>query len=581
MASETLKQELSWRRTPVEAAGVLPVATMLSDTLIYIQKRYRTALLIGVMALVCVVVLHHIRRGEFDFNVDEAEHGVTGLFAVDALHDLPVRHPVQYAYRYYAQYPAIAIVHWPPLFYVVEGLSFSVLGLGVVAARGTVLLFALLLSYQWFRLVEELQDTFTAAVSVCMLALLPTVLLFEKTVMLEIPSLALSVASIRAWIRYLEQGERASLYKFAFWFSSAMLCKQTSVYVPVFCLMTLIATRRWKRLWGRDVCLAALLIVVLVGPFYVLMLVSQGASVAQDLGSHQMTGPQRFLFYWKTLPGTLTIPIAGLSVLGFLLSRRWNSGGQTLPMACWILAGYLTFTFFGQRESRFAIYWFPPLVYFAAGLLTRGFRIPLLRTAMRCVAVGIVVVMAIRGWAYERPYIAGYENVASRLVQTYHSGIVLFDGKVPGNFVFYMRAVDPRRQFLVLRKSLYASDVRANQNSEELVTSREDLLNLFKEDGIRFVVVSENTPLEFRSQVTLRECLLSDQFQLLGRFAIQSNQPSWQGRSLLLYENRQWVSPAVRLLRIRMLTLPYDIVVPLDQFDFVRDPSPAPPRRGQ
>jgi hypothetical protein len=541
------------------------------------QNHYRTALLSGVMAVVCVVVCHRIRLGEFDFNVDEAQHAVTGLFIADALHDMPLRHPVEYAYRYYAQYPAIAIVHWPPLFYLCEGLSFLLLGPGVVAARGTVLLFALLLCYQWFRLVEELQDATTAAVATCMLALLPSVLLFEKTVMLEIPSLALSVAAIRAWIRYLEEGKRASVYEFAIWFSAAMLCKQTSVFIPVFCLFSLIATRRWERLWRRDAVLAGLLSALLVGPFYVLMLVSQGASVAQDLGTHQMTGLQRFLFYWRALPITFTIPMLALSVLGLLLSRRWSSKEQTLLMVCWILAGYLTFTFFGQKESRFTIYWFPPLVYFASGLLTNAFRIKLLRTAMRGVAVAIVVVMAVHAWAYERPYIAGYETAAARLVENYHSGIVLFDGKVPGNFVFYMRALDPRRQFLVLRKSLYASDVRKNQSSEEFVASREDLQNLFREDGIHFIVVAQNTPLEFRSQVTLREYLESDQFQRLGRFPIESNEPNWQGRSLLLYENKQWAAPAGKVLMIRMLTLHHDIVVPLDDFDFVHGQNPAAP----
>jgi hypothetical protein len=60
--------------------------------------------------------------------VDEAQHAVIGLFVANALRDLPIRHPVHYAYRYYAQYPALAILGWPPLFYIFEGLSFLVLG---------------------------------------------------------------------------------------------------------------------------------------------------------------------------------------------------------------------------------------------------------------------------------------------------------------------------------------------------------------------------------------------------------------------------------------------------------------------
>jgi hypothetical protein len=66
-------------------------------------------------------LLHGRRRysnGGFDYNVHQAQHAVTGLFVADALHDLPLKHPVQYAYRYSAQYPGVAILHWPPLLYV-------------------------------------------------------------------------------------------------------------------------------------------------------------------------------------------------------------------------------------------------------------------------------------------------------------------------------------------------------------------------------------------------------------------------------------------------------------------------------
>ena len=541
-----------------------------------LSKRARGLLIAAIIALVCGVVAHGIGKGEFDYNVDEAQHAVTGLFVADAMHDLPLFHPVAYSYRYYAQYPAIALVHWPPLFYVVEGLSFRVLGPSVVSARISVLLFLALLIYQWFRLVEELQGPFTATVSVIMLATIPLMLVFEKAVMLEIPSLALGVAAIRYWIRYLDDGRRASVIRWALWASAALLCKQTSIYIFVFCLFSVAATRRWERVWTRNIWPAIAICAVLAGPFYMLMLVSHGVSVAKDLGSHQLDGLRRLAYYWKSLPHTFSIPLLVLSGLGIAISRRWNRRDQTVPMLCWIAAGYLTFTFFGQSEARFAIYWFPPLVYFAAGLLTEGFQTPWMRRAMRVAACVIVAAMTVQAWGFERPYIAGYRTAAARLVENYDSGIVLFDGKVPGNFVFFMRALDPRRQFLVLRKALYVDDVRRNTNSEELLHGRDEVLDLFKNDGIRFAVISENTPLDFPSQNVLRQVLQTNQFQLLGRFPIDGNEPEWKGRNLLLYENKQWAAPEDRVLRIRMLTLSHDVEVPLDQFDFVHKPNTAP-----
>ena len=541
-----------------------------------LSKHARRALVAAVIAVLCAVAAHGIGKGEFDYNVDEAQHAVTGLFVADAMHDMPLRHPVAYAYRYYAQYPAVALVHWPPLFYVVEGLSFLALGPGVVAARISVLLFLALLLYKWFRLVEELQDSFTAVIATFILATIPLMLVFEKAVMLEIPSLALGIAAIRAWIRYLDDGRRVSLVRWALWASAAMLCKQTSVYIFVFCLLSVAASRQWGRLWTRKIWLAIAILAVLAGPFYLLMLMSHGASVAKDLGSHQLIGLQRIAYFFRSTPRTFSIPLLGLSALGLAISQRWNRRGQTALMLSWIAAGYFTFTLFGQSEARFAIYWFPPLVYFTAGLLTQGFQTPWMRRPMQVAACVLVLVMTVRAWGFERPYIAGYQAAAARLVGNYDSGIVLFDGKVPGNFVFFMRSLDPRRQFLVLRKALYVNDVRRNENSEELLHRREELLDLFKNDGIRFAVVSENTPLDFPSQSVLRQILQTNQFQLLGRFPIGGNEPPWRGRSLLLYENKEWAAPVEKVLRIRMLTLSHDVEVPLDQFDFVRKQSAGP-----
>ncbi len=527
----------------------------------------RWLLLLGAIALVCVTACREISIGEFDYNTDEAQHAVTGLFVADALHDLPVRHPVEYAYNYYAQYPAIAILHWPPLFYVFEGVSFLLFGASVVSARLTVIFFAVVLLYQWFLLVEELQDSYTAAICTAVLGLLPMVLVFEKTVMLEIPSLALGVGAIRHWIRYLDQGRKNSLYAFGLWLAAALLCKQTSVYLLLFCGLTLIVTRKWNRFFRRDMLIVAVLVALLAGPFLVLMLFMQGNAVANDLGSHRMGGFERVSFYLRTLPAAFSPALLALAVLGVLLAWGWNKRGQATMMLCWIVAGYVTFSYFGQREPRFAIYWFPPLVYFAVGLLTQFFHNSKLRPVMRGVAALLVATVAIPAWSQQRPYISGYKDVAARLVDQYHAGIVLFDGRVPGNFVFYMRALDPKRHFLVLRKSLYAENIRPGAGSEELLHNQEDLTDMFRRDGIRFVVVSEKVPLRFESQRILREQLQSPQFQLLGRFPIASNEPSWKDESLLLYENKQWTPPSDKMLRIRMLTLPHDIVVPMQQFE--------------
>jgi hypothetical protein len=526
------------------------------------ERLTRWALLIAAITLVCAVVSRDIRTGEFDYNVDEAQHAVTGLFVADFFRDHPLRHPVEYAYEYYAQYPAVAIVHWPPLFYLFEGVSFLVLGPTVFAARLTVLLFVVLLLYQWFKLVEHWQDSYTAAICTAGLGLLPMVLLFEKTVMLEIPSLALSVATIRYWIRYLEDGENSSLYWAMLWLSAALLCKQTSVFIFAFCVLTLLVTGQWRRIRLKAAFTAVGIVAVLAGPFLVLMFVVQGKAVATDLGSHGLTGLARFSYFSEALPHFFPAILLVLALAGLALAFHWDTPRHTTIMGCWVVSAYLTFSCFGQPEERFAIYWLPPLVYFAVGLLTQSFQQFSPRAAMRLAAAFLVVTLAVPAWHQRRPYIAGYKNVAAQLINDHHSGIVLFDGPVPGNFVFFMRALDPARRFVTLRKLLYADNIRPGVASEELLHNQADLSNAFQQYGVRFVVVSQNLAVRFESQRLLREQLAGDDFKLEGKFAVVSNEPKWKGENLLLYEKKQWTPPTGQTVKVRMLTMPHDIEVP-------------------
>lgn len=521
--------------------------------------------LLGSIALVCVVAARDIRIGEFDYNVDEAQHAVTGLFVADAFRDLPIRHPVHYAYRYYAQYPAVAILHWPPLFYLFEALSFLVLGPSVVSARLTVLLFCVLLLYQWFRLVEETLDSYTAGICTAALGLVPMVLLFEKSVMLEIPSLGLGVAAIRHWMLYLEQNRRRSLYLSALWLSAALLCKQTSVHLLLFCALTLLIAGQWKRIFSRDAAVFAGIVAILAGPFLALMLFLQGRAVANDLGSHRMSGWESITYYAQVLPASFPPTLIVLALLGAALAFRWDVPRRTAIMGCWLVSAYLTFSWFGQREARFAVYWFPPLVYFAVGLITRFFKEGPLKVAMRAAAALLIVILVIPGWRYHRPYISGYKEAASRIVKSYNSGIILFDGPVPGNFVFFVRALDPARRFVTLRKVLYVDDIRPSAVSEELLHSKEDVVGVLRQYGVRFAVVSQNLAIRFDSQRILREELQGNDFTSLGHYPITTNERQWRGENLLLYEKKNWTPPSGGVLKIRMLTLPHDIEIPLDE----------------
>jgi hypothetical protein len=527
--------------------------------------------LVAVLLIVTIIVTHNISRGEFDYNVDESQHAATGLYVASIVKDAPA-HPVAYTYRYYAQYPALSgVIHWPPLFYTCEGAMFLLLGPTVVAARLTVLLFVLVGCLFWFLLVAELLNEWAAALSTLLLALLPFVLLFEKSVMLEIPCLALSIAALYYWHRFLRSARTLHLYLFAIFFSLASLTKQNSIFIPVTCLVTLGALHKWPLVLNRRFLGAAALIAALVAPFYILAYVVEWKTLSLDLLGQQGTNAShasfaRFLgtllFYVRALPNQLSWLLLVLIVIGAATCCLWSTREARVLMLAWIASCYVVFTLISHKEPRYTLYALPPLTFFLVGPLTAPWRptaAKILAPALACV---LLVHAVVAGWRYQRPYIEGYEPVAERIKQLGTPAVILFEASLPANFIFFLRRLDSQREFVVLRKSLRATRIKAELGWEDLATTIDQVRDVVDQNGVRYIVVSDGEP-RYEAEQNLRILLQSDsRFKMLGTFPITGNEPEWQNRHLYLYENSLCNPPAGGSLRIRMLTTGHDVVIP-------------------
>ena len=286
----------SFSRQHENATANLPAALAF-----FTAPRRRHLLLVLVLAIVTVALTRGIRKGEFSENVDETVHAATGLYIASLMHDLPLRHPVEYTYRYYAQYPSLGIVMYPPVFYLAEGVSFLILGPSVVAARLTVLFFALGGLYFWFKLVALLEDEYSAALSTLLLAFLPAVLRYEKSVMLDIPLMAFCIAASYFWILYLRQGLPRQLYGFAAFACLAFLTKHHAIYLPLWCLITLVALKKWDRVTSWRIAGTAAVCLLIVAPVYLLQIFMQ-SSLGVAIKGTSANSTMQWGYYWSKLP---------------------------------------------------------------------------------------------------------------------------------------------------------------------------------------------------------------------------------------------------------------------------------------
>lgn len=520
-------------------------------------------LVAGILLLVTVCLLHGVQRGEFNLNVDETFHAFTGQYFADLFRAHPFRHPIKFTYEYYAHYPAVEVVHWPPLFYVVEGIAFLLFGRSVVVARLVILAFALLGLVYWFRLLERLENRFVAATCTLVVALLPFVLLYEKSVMLEIPSLALSIAAIFYWLAYLRQDRSRDLYWFAVLAGLALLTKQNAIFLAPFCLLTILVEKKWNFLRRKPFWYGLGIVFVIAGPFYVLTGVVHGPEVlaAIEKGSRSISHPWEF--YLAALPRQLGWPVLVLTLIGLISSPWWGKRRNVVPMLLWIGSCYLTFNLFAEKAPRYIIYWIPPLVYFAVSVLTSS-RLPLrLRRLLGALLLLGIGAMVWQAWRYQRPYVSGYRAAARSLMAMKDPGIVLYDGKLDGNFIFFVRKFDPGMRCYVARKLLYVE--MGSYRTEQLAHSSADIEAILRNYGIKYIVVVQGTKIDLPIQRTLRQLLTTPQFQVEGIFPIESNMAKFRDAKIVIYRNRSAAPPLLSYYRVKMMTLPHDLVVPLDR----------------
>lgn len=443
--------------------------------------------------------------GEPFKNGDETRHVMTGVFVRDALADLPASaaDPRGYAARYYVQYPALGIVIWPPLFYAVEGLAMWAFGTDYLVARLVVYAFALLGGVYAYRLFCRTHGRPVALAALGVLGLSPLVFTHTAYVLLEVPTLALVLATVFHFERYLSDERARDAVLACLLAAFAALTRFDGVLLLPFVLLRLGFARRFKLLLRRPVLIGLGLALLLTVPYYLFTWRVYGTGIHHAATSgtgNRATSwldPRNFYLYPLFVPEQVGWSAAVSAVAGFahgLWAERKRCGVYLALLG----ATYLTFVPLAEPEPRHAIYWVPALAVFAVEgvlLLTRGRP---RWVAAACVAlvgwVGVETIgpLAQTGWTGQ--YVTGTDAAAERVLAKWAGERpVLYDGQLNGAFVYAVRRRDPERRITVLRadKLLYSVFSDPHGGYEEYAKSDAETVALLHRYDPEFVVVEE------------------------------------------------------------------------------------------
>ena len=499
---------------------------------------------------------------------DAPRHALNGVFVMDLLRDLPLDDPAGYAYRYYAQYPALTILFYPPLFYILSAPFYAVFGVSHEVALLVVALHYIAYGVGGWRLARFWLDTQGALAFSLLMLVLPEVAFWGRQVMLEVPAFAFVVWSAVAFMVHWREKRRAGLYWAAALLVLGMYTKISVGYVGLVYAVMLAWRHRWALFTRRDHWAVLVLSVIALMPLIVLTLkfgqanVQSVSGVADAVASR--TSLAGWLWYAKQLPDQLGWPLLVVAVLGLLWAlatqRRaaWFAGVRFWLV--WLLAGYVFFSLIDLKEARHSIFLLPALVFVAVGALQHLLPRPYSSAAL-LLLLGATAAITV----FWRPvyFVDGYAkavDVVAKLAPK--NSVVLFSGYRDGAFVFNLREREDRRDLSVLRadKVLLSLAVRRELGVEEKPMTDAQLSQLINDSGVHYVVMQPGFWIDLEAMRRFERVLHSPQFEEVARIPTPANHKAHE-TELVIYRNLGQVGPKPDKLNIELKIINRQITV--------------------
>jgi 4-amino-4-deoxy-L-arabinose transferase-like glycosyltransferase len=462
---------------------------------------------------------------------DASRHFANGLFWRDYLRSLDP-HPVDFATAYYARYPAINPVSYPPVFYLLEAAALSLVGPSPFVAKALVLGFTLvaaLYTMAWLRRSVAPEAGYLGA----LLPLLPEVALLSHAVMLNVPALALVVAALYHARRWLEAPDSWQLYPAALLSVLAILC-----YIPSAILVLVLLA--WIAMLGRGRLLLdprTLVVAAVAG----LALLPWALIVIRWAPAHaQMTTPttatilrlKSWAFYagcWRDCFGLGPSTLAAAGAIAGLAHRRWRR--ETALLLAWVGVTYVALTYLRAKDARYLLPLAAPLVCLGAIPIlapVRGVGIPWARGDGSEIALaGMLVLVVAQGWSAwltPVPDVRGFRELVAFLDRVAPGEPVFYDGLYSGIFIAQCRAGDDEVRRRVVRgdQLLYVAPLNRAMKARDFVASRRDVVEALRtRSGCRWLAIAEGgVPSPRPAAALLREAVAGSEFERVRSFPI-------------------------------------------------------------
>lgn len=459
--------------------------------------------------LLALTLVFQIRSGayqsDFGGHSDEAAHVVTGLMVRDYLAG-PVwsgTHPMRYAEEYYERFPKVAIGHYPPGFYLVEGLWLLPSRTKTAALLLPVFLTALT---GWIIFVagQRLMSFPAAFAAAVVFPLMHLVQTYTAIVMSDMLLVIWCLLATLAFSRFLATGGAKWSLAFGLLAATAILTKGSGLLLALVPPLAIILTARWRVLLAPKLWLAPLPVLLFAVPWLVMTagITAEGMSAA-PAGEYFLQAIPYYVVNGFAVLGMVLTVVAAVAVVWTVKRVRQEMLLSATEAVLWALI-FAVFIFYclipSGLDERYLLPVIPAvliLVFTALdriALVVRG-KYPGIPAVSLVVAVALAVV-----WETSAPAKKVFEGQTQAITGLLRASdqpltlLVCSDSKGEGALVAAAALLAPDR-IVVQRgtKLLSTSDWLGRGYSANFSTEKE-MFELLSSTAITHVIVDEGVP---------------------------------------------------------------------------------------
>jgi hypothetical protein len=477
-----------------------------------INRPGRTAFLTdaAVALLLFALILGFQAKGqaylaEFGAHPDEAAHYVTGLMVRDYVAQGLPGNPMTFAERYYDYYPKVALGNWPPGFYAIQALwtlMFSPGRASLMVLMAALTCATALVVYSGVRREVGWRAALFAAILFVSFGLIQQ---YASMVMTEMPVALFSTLAMLSFGRWMDHQRARDSALFGLLASLAIMTKGSGFAIALVPPLAIVFSRRWHLLTRLNLAYAAIIVIVLAGPWT--WMFRDVARAGWEQPTMTLDYTLRGLAYFpEGLLRSANIIISAFGVIGVVWTlrgqRRFDVSGQWPASVALIVAVLLFHSLvpasFGYRHLTQALPSWAMMA--AAGVLAvdrmvRAHR-PRLTPLLAAVAVAGVILTASN---FPVKYGSGFGTLVESFVkQPENAGarfLIASDATGEGMFIAET-AMRERRPGHVIRRGSKLLAAQAWHGGEYSAKAQtiEEVIAALRADKVRFVILDESNP---------------------------------------------------------------------------------------